>query len=129
MSRPIHFEIHAENPERAVAFYSGLFGWQIKKWDGPMEYWMIVTGNDPQPGINGGMVRRRGPAPTEGQCVNAYVCTIGVENLDQSLQKLTSLGGTIALPKMPVPGVGYLAYGKDTEGNLFGMMQSDASAR
>jgi predicted enzyme related to lactoylglutathione lyase len=129
MSRPIHFEIHAENPERAVTFYSSLFGWQIKKWDGPMEYWMIVTGNDSQPGINGGMVRRRGPAPTEGQCVNAYVCTIGVENLDQSLQKLTSLGGTIALPKMPVPGVGYLAYGKDTEGNIFGMMQPDADAK
>jgi predicted enzyme related to lactoylglutathione lyase len=129
MSRPVHFEIHTENPERAVAFYSALFGWQFKKWDGPMEYWMIITGADPQPGINGGLVRRRGPAPTDGQSVNAFVNTIGVGDLDATLQKLTALGGTIALPKMPIPTMGYLAYAKDTDGNLFGMMQPDASAK
>src|SRR4051794_24820593 len=120
MSRTIHFEIHAENPNRASAFYTALFGWQIKKWEGPMEYWMIITGPNDQPGINGGLLRRRGPSPTEGQCVNAYVCTMNVADIDASLNKLATIGGTIALPKMPVPGVGYLAYAKDTEGNIFG---------
>jgi predicted enzyme related to lactoylglutathione lyase len=129
MSRPVHFEIHTENPDRAIAFYTTLFGWQFKKWDGPMEYWMIITGADPQPGINGGLVRRRGPAPAEGQAVNAFVNTIGVGDLDAALQKLTTLGGTIALPKMPIPTMGYLAYAKDTDGNLFGMMQPDPSAK
>jgi predicted enzyme related to lactoylglutathione lyase len=129
MSRPVHFEIHTDNPDRAIAFYTTLFGWQFKKWEGPMEYWMIITGADPEPGINGGLVRRRGPAPVEGQCVNAFVNTIAVENLDASLQKLTTLGGTIALPKMPIPTVGYLAYAKDTDGNLFGMMQPDTNAK
>jgi len=129
MSRTIHFEIHAEDPDRAAAFYTKLFGWQIKKWDGPMEYWMIVTGPDAQPGINGGLMRRRGPSPADMQAVNAYVCTMGVVNLDDSLTLLGTLGGTIAVPKMPVPGLGWLAYAKDTEGNIFGMMQPDPTAK
>lgn len=129
MSRTIHFEIHAEDPDRAATFYSKLLGWEIKKWDGPMEYWLIVTGPDSQPGINGGLMRRRGPAPVDMQAVNAYVCTMGVVNLDNSLKQLGTLGGTIAVPKMPIPGMGWLAYAKDTEGNLFGMMERDPSAK
>jgi predicted enzyme related to lactoylglutathione lyase len=129
MSRVIHFEIHAENPELAISFYSGLFGWEFKKWDGPMPYWLITTGPDGQPGINGGLVPRRGAAPTQGQAVSSYVCTIGVDNLDAVLNKLTTQAGKIALPKMPIPGVGWLAYAIDPEGNTFGMMQPDAGAK
>jgi len=129
MSRTIHFEIHAEDPDRAAAFYTKLFGWQIKKWDGPMEYWMIVTGPDAQPGINGGLMRRRGPGPADTQAVNAFVCTMGVADLDASLVTLGTIGGVIAVPKMPIPGMGWLAYAKDTEGNLFGMMQPDPTAK
>ena len=70
-----------------------------------------------------------GPAPTEGQAVNAYVCTIGIADLDASMAKAQTLGGTIALPKMPIPGMGWLAYLKDTEGNIFGMMQMDPTAK
>jgi uncharacterized protein len=129
MSRVIHFEIHAEQPERAVKFYTNLFGWDVIKWGGPVEYWLIKTGPDGQPGINGGLLLRKGPAPAEGQCVNAYVCTIGVAAIDDTVQAITKYGGTIALPKMPVPGIGWLAYGKDTEGNIFGVMQRDPSAK
>jgi predicted enzyme related to lactoylglutathione lyase len=129
MSRVVHFEIHAENPERAIAFYQNLFGWQFQKWDGPMDYWMIVTGNDSERGINGGMIRRMGPPPVEMQAVNAYVCTVGVTALDECVSKVTSIGGVIALPKMPIPGIGWLAYAKDTEGNIFGMMQPDTQAK
>src|SRR5690242_9793170 len=78
MSRVIHFEIHADNPERAVGFYSGLFGWNFQKWDGPMPYWLITTGPDSQPGINGGMVKRPCPASGESQAMSSFVCTIGV---------------------------------------------------
>jgi predicted enzyme related to lactoylglutathione lyase len=129
MSRVIHFEIHADNPERGVRFYTQLFNWQFKKWDGPMPYWLISTGPDNQPGINGGLLQRPCPAAAGAQGVTAFVCTVGVDSLDSTLQKLTSLGGQIAVPKMPVPGVGWLAYGKDTEGNTFGMMQADPGAR
>ena len=126
MPRVVHFEIHAADPERAVNFYQTLFGWTFQKWEGPMDYWLIVTGPDDQRGINGGLVRRQGEI--DGQAVIAYVCTVDVEDVDASVQAATDNGGQIALPKMPIPGVGWLAYCKDTEGNIFGMMQNDPNA-
>jgi uncharacterized protein len=122
MARPVHFEIPAENPQRAIDFYSKVFSWKFSKWEGPMDYWLITTGPDTEPGINGGLMARRDP---NQPCVN----TIGVQNLDESLASALSSGGSIAVPKMPVPGVGWLAYCKDTEGHIFGMMQSDPSAK
>ncbi len=129
MPRPIHFEIHATDPERVQAFYRTLFGWQFQSWGGPAEYWVITTGDAAQPGINGRLVRRRGPAPAEGQAVNAFVCTVDVADLDATLRALPPAGGTVALPRMAVPGVGWLAYVKDPDGNLCGVMQVDSAAR
>ena len=126
MPRVVHFEIHAADPERAVNFYQTLFGWTFQKWEGPMDYWLIITGPDDQPGINGGLVRRQGEI--DGQAVTAYVCTVDVTDLDASVQSAIDQGGQIALPKMPIPGMGWLAYCKDTEGNIFGMMQNDPNA-
>lgn len=120
MPRPVHFEIPADDPERVAAFYRSVFGWKIEKWEGPVEYWMVTTGEE-NPGINGGILRRRDPAQP---CVN----TIGVGNLDETLKQVESSGGQCVLPKMPVPGVGWLAYCKDTEGHIFGVMQPDAAA-
>ncbi len=64
----------------------------------------------------------------DGQAVIAFVCTVDVPAIDEYLKKATAGGATIALPKMAIPGVGWLAYCKDTEGNIFGMMQSDKNA-
>jgi predicted enzyme related to lactoylglutathione lyase len=128
MTRAIHFEIHAGDPERCREFYQALFDWQFSKWDGPVEYWTIATGDPAQAGINGGLLRRRGAAPVSGQPVNAYVITIDVANLDESLAKGQSLGGSVAVAKMAIPGIGWIAYMTDTEGNIFGMMQNDQSA-
>ena len=128
MARVIHFEVHAENPERAARFYRELFGWELTRWQGPMDYWVITTGSADQPGINGGLLRRHGPAPIDGQPVNAYVCTLGVESVDRILEAAAPQGGAIAMPKMAVPGVGWLGYLKDTEGNIFGVMQDDPTA-
>jgi len=125
MPRPIHFEIHADEPERAVAFYQKLFGWEFTAWGGPMPYWIIKTGEGP--GIDGGLVPRRGTVTPEAPVI-AYVCTIEVAALDDQLAKAVSLGGAIALPKQPIPGIGWLAYAKDTEGNVFGLMQNDPAA-
>ena len=122
MPRPIHFEIPADNPQRAVDFYSKVFGWTIKKWDGPMEYWMVTTGKAPEPGIDGGIMPRHHP---NQPCVN----TIGVENLDKMVETVLANGGSMAVPKMAVPTVGWLAYCKDTEGHVFGMMQNDPNAK
>lgn len=135
MTRVVHFEIHAAQPERAVAFYASLFGWQIKEWVVPgvempeeNRYWLVTTGAAGEPGIDGGILVRRGPAPAEGQAVNAFVCTVDVASVDDSVAKALAAGGAVALPKMAIKGVGWLAYCKDTEGNIFGVMQSDESA-
>jgi uncharacterized protein len=127
MGRVIHFEIHAERPERAVKFYTAVFGWEFNKWPGPTDYWVVKTGPDGQPGINGGWVQRRGPI--DGQAVIAYVCTVDTKNVGDAVKTITANGGTIALPKMPIPGVGWLAYAKDTEGNIFGIMHADKAAK
>lgn len=129
MPRPVHFEIHASDPQRAIAFYTALFEWKFKQWEGPMEYWTVTTGPDTQPGINGGLVRRRGDAPAEMAAVNAYVCTIDVADIDASIKQAQSAGAPVAVPKMAIPGVGWLCYYKDTEGNIFGMMKNDPSAK
>ena len=127
MNRPTNFEIHAENPDRAAAFYTAVFGWTFQKWDGPMPYWFVRTGEGP--GIDGGMVKRMGPAPVEGQAVSSFVNSIKVPSCDAAIAAVTANGGTIALPKMPIPAMGWLAYAKDTEGNIFGVMQDDPAAK
>lgn len=127
MPRVVHFEIHASDPQRAVTFYEKVFGWSFQKWEGPMEYWLIGTGPDDKPGINGGLVRRRGEI--DGQAVIAYVCTVDVDDIDKSTATVGENGGSIALPKMPIPGMGWLVYCKDSEGNIFGMMQGDPNAK
>ena len=127
MPRVVHFEIHADDPQRAANFYQNVFGWQINKWEGPEDYWLVTTGANTEPGINGAILQRRGPI--NGDAVIAYVCTIDVPDIDEAMAKATSQGATVALPKMPVPSVGWLAYYKDSEGNIFGMMQTDAAAR
>ena len=127
MTRVVHFEIQAENPERAVAFYSTVFGWKIQRW-GEQEYWLLTTGAEGSRGINGAIVRRRGPEPVDRQEVNAFVCTIDVPALDDFIAAALKAGATMALAKMAIPTIGWLAYCKDTEGNIFGMMQNDPGA-
>lgn len=127
MGRTVHFEIQASEPQVLIEFYGKMFDWSFSKWEGG-EYWLVGTGEVGAPGINGGLLPRRGPRPDDGAAVNAFVCTVDVENLDKSLALLKELKGTVAVPRMPVPGVGWLAYAKDPDGNIFGMMQNDASA-
>jgi len=130
-NRPVHFEIHAENPERAVEFYSKAFGWEISKWNDPnMEYWMVMTGpRGPGEGINGGLIRRKGPTPAEGAPVNAWVVTMQVDSYDDVAAKILANGGTVAAPKFAFPGMAWQGYFKDTEGNIIGLHQVDKDAK
>ncbi len=122
MPRITHFDIPSDNPERAQKFYQEVFEWKFDKWDGPMEYWMIKTGDDSKPGINGGMARRM---PGQIGITN----TIEVPSLDEYTRKIQSSGGQVLIPKMPIPSVGYFATCMDTEGNIFGIIQMDQSAK
>jgi uncharacterized protein len=128
MARVAHFEIHADDPQRAINFYGTLFGWEFNQW-GDQEYWLIKTGPAEERGIDGGLLKRRGERPQVGQAVNAYVCTVIVESLDEVIVAVDAQGGHVALAKIPVPTVGWLAYFTDPEGNIFGVMQNDASAQ
>jgi len=132
MNRPVHFEIHVENPDRAIAFYSGLFGWDFQKYgSGSFDYWLVTTGKDGTPGINGGMMRRMGKtvAMSDPTPVIAYVCTIDVDNIDRAMQAAVKAGAVQALPKNAIPTVGWTAYLKDPEGNIFGLYQVDPKAK
>jgi predicted enzyme related to lactoylglutathione lyase len=122
MPRVVHFEIDAKKPDRAIKFYEKVFSWKIKKWEGPVEYYLITTGKESEPGIDGGLSRRTESEPST-------VNTIDVPSVDEFIKKVEASGGTIIRPKMAVPGVGYMAYFKDPEGNIFGMMENDESAK
>ncbi len=122
MPRVVHFEIDAKKPDRAIKFYEKVFSWKIKKWEGPVEYYLITTGKESEPGIDGGLSRRTESEPST-------VNTIDVPSVDEFIKKVEASGGTIIRPKMAVPGVGYMAYFKDPEGNTFGMMENDESAK
>lgn len=130
MSRPVHFEIHASDPERLIGFYSQLFGWSFNKWEGG-DYWLITTGPEDKPGINGGLLPRRGDVPQALAAVNAFVVTVDVDDIDALLERVlqADMNGVLAVPKMAVPGIGWLAYVKDPDGNIFGMMQADRNAK
>ena len=121
MARVVHFEINADNPERASKFYSNVFGWKINKWDGPIDYWLVDTGEG-DPGINGGVLKRTQPQLTT-------VNTVGVDDVDNMVKKVEAAGGKVVVPKYPIPGMGWLVYATDSEGNTFGMMEADDNAK
>jgi hypothetical protein len=122
MHRVVHFDIPVDDFERAIKFYKDVFGWQFAKWEGPMEYWLVTTGPDDKPGINGGIAKRQ----TANESI---VNSINVPSVDVFSAKIKDAGGKVISPKVTIPGVGYYATCHDTEGNAFGIMQDDPSAK
>ena len=123
MPRVTHFEIYTDDPESIRPFYQEVFGWKFQKFDGPFDYWLITTGDDKEPGINGGMTR-----PREGQSPGT-LNTVAVASLDQSIKQIEQRGGKICVPKMAIPKVGWLAYVSDPAGNVFGIIEPDTEAK
>lgn len=121
MGRVSHFDMSADNPERAMEFYKAVFGWWFEKWEGPFDYWLVMTGEPSAPGIDGGLARRTAS--------NASITNfIDVPNLEECIGKIVSCGGKILQEKQTIPGVGYIALFQDTEGNIFGIIQMDINA-
>ena len=118
MNRVTHFEIYTKDPAAVQPFYQDVFGWMFKKFEGgPIEYWLVTTGNDKEPGINGGMTR-----PREGQSAGT-LNTVPVESLDHTIKKIEQGGGKLCIPKMEIPKIGWLAYAEDPQGNVFGVLE------
>jgi uncharacterized protein len=122
MPRPCHFDLTADEPERAMKFYKDIFGWKFEKWDGPMEYWMVTTGTKKEKGINGGLSKR-------GKEGMPNMNTIDVPSVDKFAKKIQYKGGKILMPKMAIPGVGWFATCQDTEGNIFGIIEENKKAK
>lgn len=120
MPRPVHFEIPTDDLERAAAFYSGVFGWELNAW-GNQPYWLAKTGEEGEPGIDGALFKRE-------ERFDQMVNVIEVPSIDDYLAKVETAGGKTYREKQPVPGVGYAAYFVDTEGNRFGLFENDESA-
>jgi predicted enzyme related to lactoylglutathione lyase len=120
MNRVVHFEIPATDPEKALGFYQKVFGWKFEQW-GNEPYWMTQGGEAEQPGIGGAIMKRQNDT-------QPIVNTIDVANLEATVEQIEACGGQIAMPKMTIPGVGWMVYFKDTEGNIFGAMQADSQA-
>jgi len=119
----VHFDIAAENPQRARRFYQGILDWKIERPPGPMDYHLIETTDlDGKSGVGGGLGKREGTGP-------GIIVYIGVKSLDEYLSKVDKLGGKIIQPKTAVPGWGYLAVCLDTENNAFGLWEDDTGAK
>ncbi len=122
----VHFEIPADDVERAKKFYGKLFGWKIEKFTGPtpMEYWEIATGAEKgEMGLTGGgMMKRQAPE----QQITIY---INVPSIDEYVNKVTKLGGKVCFPKTAVPEMGYFAVCLDPENNGFGIWEVNPTAK
>ncbi len=125
MARVVHFEIHADDPGRAERFYGDVFGWTITRWQGPVEYRLVSTGEG-SPGIDGAIIARSEPLAGEGVGIGGYVCTISVEDIGATERQVLAAGGQRVRDRHAIPGIGLRAYFKDTEGNVFGALQPAA---
>jgi uncharacterized protein len=124
MNRVMHFEIYTNDPDAVRPFYEHVFGWKFQKYEGsPIEYWVVTTGDDTEPGINGGLAR-----PREGQNPGT-LNTVAVPSLEETIRNIEKGGGKICVPKMAIPKIGWLAYAEDPAGNVFGIIQPDEGAK
>lgn len=128
MGGVVHFEIPAEDSERANNFYQGAFGWTLNPMP-EMDYTIAMTtpsdeqtGMPKEPGAINGALFTRSPE------LQTPVLTVDVEDIDAALSQIESVGGSVHKGKDAVPGMGWYAYFKDTEGNILGLWQTDESA-
>lgn len=119
-SRVVHFEIPIDDPDRAGGFYRDVFGWDVEKW-GQADYWTMTTGAQPGPGAEGALTPR-------SQVAEGVVVYVGVDDIDDALERVTDAGGELVTGRMPIPTIGWSAHVRDTEANLIGLFQPDPEA-
>lgn len=119
----MHFEIPADDLERAQAFYRDAFGWGINAVPG-MDYTLVSTGPTDDQGVptepgfvKDGMLARQEPVPTPA-------ITVDVDDIEGALKTVESLGGSVVRGREPVGDMGFSAYVRDSEGNLLGLWQN-----
>lgn len=120
-----HFSINADDVSRARSFYENVFGWKFQSW-GPPGFFLIQTGDDSDPGIDGSLQGRR--QIVEGKPILGFECTMSVTSVDATASAVEKHGGKIVMPKVVIPTVGTLIFFEDTEGNIAGAMEYDKNA-
>ena len=116
LPRVVWFDLGIDEPERAQKFYSEVFGWKVDRLPGALDYWLLSTGEDRRPGIDGGLVQRRYPTETT-------TCWIEVPSVDECLARIVEHGGVALTPKAAGPGGAEYVYCQDTEGNVLGLIR------
>ena len=119
-SRPNHFEIPVDDPDRAERFYGAVFGWTFDRFPGAPNYYGMATTGKTQPGINGALFQRGSDGET--------TITMSVDSIEGALATIEQEGGTVLEGKTPIPGIGWFATCRDTEGNKFGIYTDDPTA-
>lgn len=120
-NRVVHFEIPCDNPEKTIDFFKQAFGWTFQKF-GNEDYWLAMAGDEKLPGINGAIMKKKDPR-------QPIVNSIDVVNIEKAIADIERAGGTIVVPKMAIPTVGWLSYFKDPDGNIHGVYQNDSAAK
>jgi uncharacterized protein len=119
-SRPTHFEIPVDDPDRAEAFYGAVFGWTFQRYPGAPEYYGLATTGETEPGINGALFQRGSDSET--------TVSMSVDSVEDATAKILAAGGKVVQEKAAVPTMGWFATYVDTEGNKFGVFQVDPNA-
>ncbi len=122
MGRVVHFEITADDPDRAAEFYRKAFNWEVTDWGGPSRYLLVTTGPAGEAGINGAITERQ-------EHLQAVINSIDVDSWERAAKAVKDAGGEVLMDKTAIPGIGYFAYCVDTERNVFGILESDPQAK
>jgi predicted enzyme related to lactoylglutathione lyase len=120
-----YFEIQSSDPKREMKFYEAVFGWKFTNVPGlPIEYYSIGTNS-----INGGLLKRPVQVPPPQSGTNAYVCSIHVNDYDETDKLILKNGGIVAMAKFAIPGKCWQGYYLDEDRNTFGIFQVDLNAK
>jgi predicted enzyme related to lactoylglutathione lyase len=119
-SRPTHFEIPVDDPDRAERFYAEVFGWKFDRYPGAPRYYGMASTGEGDPGINGALFQR-----TEGSTTSL---TMSVDSIEDAVAAVVSAGGKVVQDKAAVPSMGWFATCQDTEGNTIGLWKDDPQA-
>lgn len=119
-SRPNHFEIPVDNPDRAEKFYADVFGWTFQRYEGAPSYYGMATTGEGGVGINGALFQRDADSVT--------TLTMGVDSIEETIKKIEAKGGKVLQGKTPIPQMGWFANCVDSEGNKIGLFTNDEKA-
>ncbi len=120
-NRVVHFEIPCNDPEKTMDFFKEVFGWKFQQF-GTEQYWSVITGDDKDPGINGGLMKKKDP-------MQPVANSIQVTDIEKACADVEKAGGNIVVSKIAIPTVGWLAYFTDPDGNIHGLFQEDQTAK